>query len=397
MSQLQPDEALHAFMDGELSASEEQSLFNELASNGELRTEMKDLIAIRNAVQRDMIFPYAANEASVLAAAGLTSGLGASTLAAGTGVAAAHASWVNSVFLGLCGVLGGLFLAVNSYSGGYINNASNLPPSLPPSTEVGQPVAGYTQPLVQHDTVFAVKIVRVPQTNAVSKTPIVSAETQEPTVADYSEHEESTVVINPVTALNARENYSHSSDGGFTQQDKLSYISQPADKLPVTVRFRSLASGISSASATPMSVQNALLPNSAYGLFLPLNSEHRIGLEMGTESFKQVFEGVVDGRTGQYTQTPVLFWMGATYNYTPAGNWFIPGLSPFAEATAGIAFAQGPVGRATVGLSYQPIGLLKISAGIDASTLMYGYQNQRFFSSKIGMSYGISIDLGALK
>ena len=47
----------------------------------------------------------------------------------------------------------------------------------------------------------------------------------------------------------------------------------------------------------------------------------------------------------EYDQTPVLFWMGANYRYMAPELQIIDGLTPFAETTLGVAFAQGPVGE----------------------------------------------------
>ncbi|NQW29278.1 MAG: hypothetical protein HQ472_02035 [Ignavibacteria bacterium] len=399
MSHLNSDEALHAFMDGELRASDEQLLFNELASNGELRTEMKDLIAIRNAVQRDSIFPYAANEASILAAAGFAPSAGA-IVAAGANTAAivaAHSAWVKGVLLSIGSVAGGVLLALLAIGQAPFNPSANQPVAGLPTPPAQMDAAFAGAPKV--DTVFSIRIVRVPMP---AEQPVLQASATEIVSTPNSNTESESVVPDVRIASVSFQKTSMQMDGA-SGQDKIpnknlaSYISEDAQRKPVIVRFRTLANGISNSEMTPVSVQNALLPNTAYGLFIPIAENHKVGIEMGTESFKQVFNGIVDGRQGQYTQTPVLFWMGGTYNYTANSFSFLPGVSPFAEATVGAAFAQGPLGRATIGLAYQPFGPLRITAGLDGSTLMYRYQGQWFSTSKFGMSYGISFDLGALK
>ncbi|MCX6139808.1 MAG: hypothetical protein NTX15_03100 [Candidatus Kapabacteria bacterium] len=167
--------------------------------------------------------------------------------------------------------------------------------------------------------------------------------------------------------------------------------------LPISFGFRTLASGLNSSEPTPESVRSTALPNTAFSLTVPLTSMHRIGVEMGTESFKQTFTGFDGYRETQWTQTPVIFWLGATYQFAPSTFEILPGLSPFALATVGAAFSQGPVARGTVGLAYQPIGPVRFTVGLDGSALFYTFQNSWFTSTKWGLSYGLSIDLGTWK
>jgi hypothetical protein len=118
---------------------------------------------------------------------------------------------------------------------------------------------------------------------------------------------------------------------------------------------------------------------------------------MGTESFRQQFTGTADDRLVQYTQTPVLFWMGASYRWTPLEFSFLPGLAPVLDATLGVAVQQGPLARASVGLQYQPVGPLQISVGIDAAALMYRHDGTWFSSTKWGPTIGLGFNLGALR
>jgi len=168
-------------------------------------------------------------------------------------------------------------------------------------------------------------------------------------------------------------------------------------QLPVSLRLRSLASGIPSSETPPTDLQNALLPNAAFALTMPLGTEHRIGIEMGSESFRQNFNGMLADRPVEYYQVPVLFWMGANYQYSPTEFSILEGLRPFAEITAGMAFAQGPLARGSIGLQYQPSGPIRFSVGIDGAALMYQFQNRWFNSTKWGITYGISIDMGGFR
>jgi hypothetical protein len=78
---LSNEESLYLFMDGELDASLEESLFSELAYNTELRNEMKDLLFMRNAVKRDEVAPPLFVKDRLITAVGLAT----ATLGAGSG------------------------------------------------------------------------------------------------------------------------------------------------------------------------------------------------------------------------------------------------------------------------------------------------------------------------
>ena len=133
-----PEDALHAFLDGELpSGIDEQQLFDELANAPELRTELKDALQIRDAVHRDVLQPSEKSEAALMAALGLPTGLqGAS------GVAAAGTSWLagasSSAMYGIGGVAAGILIACMFF---VQNNVPQLVTSQP-TTQNGSAVAG---------------------------------------------------------------------------------------------------------------------------------------------------------------------------------------------------------------------------------------------------------------
>jgi hypothetical protein len=171
---------------------------------------------------------------------------------------------------------------------------------------------------------------------------------------------------------------------------------RPAD-LPVQFRMRSLPSGVPSNEATPASIRDAFLPNTAFAFTLPIGDEHRFGVELASESYRQVFNGTFDGRPVTYTQTPTLFWMGATYQYSPMEFSFLSGLRPYAEVTAAVAFNQGPLTQGAVGLSYAPVGPLSFNLGVNYAALFFQNEDAWYSSTKWGLTYGLSIDLGRLR
>jgi hypothetical protein len=393
MTPLTPDEALHAFMDGELDNVNEQSLFDELAANPDLRGEMKDALAIRDAVHQDLLSPPAAAESGLLATLGLTAGAGAAaTMGAATAATSAGSTpWLSRTLFTVGGGVAGFLMAWGVFGTTeqpIVVNTRSAPMQQTVQTGANVPV--------RVDTVYAVKVVpvrerAVPQQDVLASTSTTTVAPTELSVAD-----ENTELATMATSMTPRSVVEPTSSSSMDIRPA-SPFSPPVRASEVTFRVRSLASGLDPNEPMPSSVRDAVLPNSAFAFLIPVGKGQRLGLEMGTESWKQTFTGTEDGREVEISQTPLLFWMGATYQITPMEFRFLPGLSPFVDATVGMAFSQGPVGRATVGLAYQPFGPIRLTVGLDGSALMYQYQSQWFTSTKWGMSYGISFDIGSIR
>ncbi len=403
MNPLTPDEALYAFMDGELELPDEQRLFDALAGNPELRTEMKDILSIRGAVHRDQLFPSPAVETGILAAAGLAPLASAGGIGAGAAAVAATTPWWHSLqglFYTAGGVIAGALVMWSTMSTTPTNNGSDLASgggTVPPSSQqpviTGAPIQQPQPVIVRVDTVYVRRIVMPVDQPA---QPVLATTDQ----AESSLMIASAPTVDPLSAsrsIIAQDMYTEAPYGSAASQGLLSSdrVSPRTSTLPISFGFRTLASGLDATEPTPESVTSTLLPNTAFSLTIPLSEQHRVGVEMGTESFIQNFNGFDGYRQAEWTQTPVLFWMGATYQFSSIQFEILPGLQPFAQATVGAAFSQGPIGRGTIGLAYQPVGPVRFTVGLDGSALFYTFQNSWFTSTKWGLSYGLSIDLGA--
>lgn len=384
LTPLQPDEALYAFLDGELDPHHEQPLFNELAAQPDLRTEMKDLLAIRNAVHRDAVFPPPQTDMG-LAPLPLVGAVGAATSAA-TSVATTSALW-SSIMSGVGGVaLGAAIMAFLLLSSAPSEQQSSGGIAGEQRTSATAPAP---ERIVVVDTVVVTRRVEAPAPT-VEQVAQPLASVHDAATDDVVQREPTIDPVQPLSTI-ART---------VTSEQELnlaSTVAQPSPALPVRLGFRSLASGVASSEAAPNSLQTALLPNTAFSLTIPLTQDHRIGVEMGSESFRQTFTGFDGYRNAEWVQTPVLFWLGATYIFEPMSLEFLPGLRPFGNASVGTVFAQGPIARGTVGLAYQPVGPIRFTVGFDGAALMYSFQGSWFTSTKLGLSYGLSIDMGGWK
>ena len=100
-----------------------------------------------------------------------------------------------------------------------------------------------------------------------------------------------------------------------------------------------------------------------------------------------VFEGDRNGQLIRYEQFPNMFWAGITGRYT--GNDFgsIP-LAPYGQVFLG-GSEYGPLGRASAGLQYSPVGPLVFLLGLEGSAMMYSFQGTTYISPKLGFTYGV--------
>jgi len=422
MTPLQPDEALYAFLDGELDVVDEQRLFDALASSTELRSEMKDMLAIRNAVHRDVAVPSPALEASLLSAAGLTTTSPGATALISRVPASFWPTAAAAMFAAVT-ILGSMLLVSQHTEPAIVAVAGGE--TVPSATVRIDTVERITTPVTTRpttddklrDQLARSERLRAELSNALSAaeaTIQLLTDDRQATSALISElqaenaalREENEALAGRLSALdrviiptNTTDVHRSTSLGSLREATvaRAEALSTAQSSLPVTLRLRSLASGLSSGQSIPSNVTDAILPNTSVAFMVPLAEGHALGLEMGSETFRQQYTGVIGNRLIEYSQTPVLFWMGATYHLSPFEIDIVDGLRPYLDLTAAYAYSQGPLGRASLGLRYQPAGPIAFNLGFDAAALGFQHQNTWFSTTKFGMTYGISIDLGSLR
>jgi len=390
MNPLTPDEALYAFMDGELELPEEQRLFDELAAKPDLRTEMKDILSIRGAVHRDVIFPSPVVESSLLAAAGLAPAAGAVVGAA----VATSSAWIRPLIATLGGaVAGGLIVYLAMLGSGDAQPAATDIVGVTGGSTTERPTMQMLVP-VRRDTVFVKKYVPVqapvPPTAQVAMAPNTSE-------ADNTESDIAITTASFRTTPSAQDLGKNTPLHATNTMMEGIRLTDRSTLPQVTLRVRSLPSGMSAGTIVPAAMSNTLFTNAGFALLFPVSNHQHVGVEMGQETWPQTYQGTVNGMPVEYTQTPALFWIGATYRHAFAEFNFVEGLRPFAEITGGYAWSQGPLGRAQVGLSYQPSSAIAFTLGVDGAGLNYNNQGQNFTSFKWGVTYGVVINMGSLR
>lgn len=140
-------------------------------------------------------------------------------------------------------------------------------------------------------------------------------------------------------------------------------------------------------SLTPDSyiLENAVM----YGSY-SLSNNTAIGAEVGYDTYYQRFKTIDPGTNTEYDneQYPNVWWLSA----------FIRQRIPFNEQFAAIAQGglggtlNGLIGRTIIGLTYTPDARTEIMIGLEGSSMMYSNAvSGTRFSSKIGLTYGVSV------
>lgn len=153
--------------------------------------------------------------------------------------------------------------------------------------------------------------------------------------------------------------------------------------------------GITKVSSFPnLSDAPASLPflsNMSTSVLYEISEHHAVGLAGGREVFHEDFTRDSYGQSFSYRQSPSLWWYGVAYRYS-FGDIGIKGLHPFVQGFTGWA-QNGPIGKATLGVRYTPEQRISFILGAEGSYLAYPVGVNYFTTQKIGLTYGMSVNL----
>lgn len=414
-------------LDGELDSMHEQQLFAELSVNGDLRTELRQQLAIRSAVHHDRmsLVPPAALTNSVFAGLGFATPLAGAAAGAAAG-GSALVQWLGRLGLPIISAIAAAGLTIAVSEG--VGSTSIPPPTSITSAEVVIPPVAGAEPTAD-----------APQ-SAITSTPGTSTRTS--SRADLERIRELERVNRRLTEelRDSRQRLASAEDElsqRLSSSVATSTYDEPHTEQPTTEQRELAAVPISSIdlsttimlqreTATPMYSPRTLPATSDYilypsflvqlrglstsnitdvsaapdtrwydhigvALMYQLSDRSTVGVEFGSEPFPQVFEGSRSGQVIRYEQQPSSMWAGAMYRHTfpRFGNSY---LAPFGQALIG-GTKFGPLGRATVGLQYAPAGPLSFILGLEGTMMGYQFQDRWFSSSKFGLTYGLAVRL----
>jgi hypothetical protein len=403
-------EKLNLLLDGELHPSEEAGLFSELSLNDELRSEMRDLLSIRNTVRSDTeaFVPPLAVTTSLFQKAGYAL---PGAFFTGLKTLLIKYSWVPLLVAAISS-----FATYSFLRNGHDEEIAALEKQQSALREQLLASQAQNSKLLSENENLRIAANKPPEVREVIKyIKIPAVVSKQNDLADgrggrseasaenidYEDNDTFTPLffsdindnsMNGTAKLNERNVYLHPDGNGIVEN---SYS-------PMTERIRIkqkqnyiTVRGMSGLAYPRVDVDTPEeFSNFALGFFfLSPYEDVYIGMEGGREPFSQQFYNVdPDGKKYLYEQRPNVWWGGAglTGEFGPKIDALI-GARPYGKLFLG-ASELGPLGKMTAGLSWRSTTWgLGAFLGVEGSLM--GYQNQGawYTSGKLGLTYGMSI------
>lgn len=427
------------YIDGTLDPIGEQSLFDSLASQPELRATLRQFITIGDAVRndREAFAPPAFVERSLLAGLGLTA-LGAD-IAAGTAGAGAGAAG-GGMIARLVAIKGVWSVVTAFVVGAFVAGGSTYLSLRKPVSPTPQPASvSQTAPITQ---------AAPPAESTMPEEP--SAVTGEP-IAHSSAHSSNVVSesVEPPHGSSQQESVmQQGAQPPVTTQERSSVNDRPIDQapqMPVSVdtaahmppvglvASRSIPFELPpSMREAPSSYGSSMMPvpsldgdrdpvvllevrkqaawslqqnqarvaqmsmaqrlfteDIAFGSYIRLDDHLRLGAEVGWDRFAQTLN-ISRGDTLRIEQQPKFFWGGLALRYS--GEPMLEGidLRPFLQATGGLT-SVGPLLRTRLGTQWDIAGTFAMNLALEASSMVYVSNGQRQLTGRFGITSGLEL------
>ncbi len=385
---------MYAFLSGDLETPHEEILFRELASNSELRMEMRDSMLISDIVGKEAskIKAPAAIKENVMKAVG---GMAGGSFISGK---LAHGAkyFLTAAVSVICTIL--IMTWLNSSNGdkNSIPSGTYDPRNLAMEKENLSPKKSSVDLSVP---VTESERINIPSEMDSHKNSI-SKEKED--INNFKSH----VAMNKTRNAAETGSVNHSFTFDNASLIKLTYANKPVTWAPdrnigwpvplqsgflnrISVSLR----GYYLKSYPNIDINNHISPvfeNLAIGIYYHPKENFMIGIEAGQEKFGQEFTETIANTEYNYKQNPLLFWAGisARHNFT---EWtFFDRVYPYARLTLG-STELGPLAKPGFGLVYTPDRAVSFTFGLESTHLMYGDVSNPDWTNKFGLSYGVSI------
>lgn len=407
-------EKLTLMLDGELNPAQEVPLFAELASNDELRTEMREAISIKNSVKNDYeaFVPPLAATSSVFAKAGFR--LPLSYFHSYKHIILRY-SWI-PVLLALITGVTTWYILDKDYAYKY-DNLLLTSNQLERRLENTQALASQLEKENLELKILNSQLPKEREVIKYIKIPVVrsSAVESRVTLADNNKNlnskefdsDRNENYDNQSVALSSMNspNYSNgafflgnwSSNSNTFERNRLpvSYNSTPIAFMPSSYKYQLIFRGINSLAYPMVNVpsNSGGLSNIALGMYFRTPYDFlSIGPEFGNEPFSQRFIHSENGKRYIYEQLPSVWWAGAGFMASMSNK--IDGLFgavPFGKLFLG-ATELGPMGKLSAGLQWKSDSWgLGAFLGVEGSMMAYQNQSRWYSSEKLGITYGLTI------
>lgn len=135
-----------------------------------------------------------------------------------------------------------------------------------------------------------------------------------------------------------------------------------------------------------------IMNNMGLALFYRIDPSHSVGFEFGQEGFLQKYDGRSnDGIPMEIKQNYIAAWFGIVYQYNISGIKGLDDITPYTRLFLG-GTKVGPLMKGTIGLQYTIEDKVSFYGGIEPTLLIYNFQGQNFTTTKIGFTYGMSVN-----
>lgn len=406
MEDFTPSEKLMLYLDGELPQEQETELFSLLASHADLRTEMRDGLAIRAAIGGDIDAFTPSAEQTTAVFAGL--GFAAPYSAAQPSQPKNRQFWVPFLWLlgGLCmGGAAAYWLTQSHVAQQFANEkhaleqtitrlnetVSKLNKPVMSSTEV-QSTTAETQPQVKTVVVYRDRIVTMPNESE----PVNHNVTNEYDMSDESPNSNSAEAISVAN----RQEISMNNEQMLQSTSPTISVAEPLpmqNTMPsifansLFPRFWSQVRGIGTLSQYPnISATNAVtgLTNVNVAVGYSFSPNVAAGIEIGREPFMLKYSGTVNGRTLRYEQQSSMLLGGVIIQGKTNPIEGFMGIQPVGTLFLG-GSEIGMMGRLSTGV-YCPLNAnVSFYGGLEYSLMNFTYQANSFTTQKVGFTYGL--------
>jgi hypothetical protein len=400
-------ESIHELLDGTLEQHKEDSLFLALASNEDLRTELKQFIQFDLAVKQDIeaYQPEPDSQSKIFGALGIPVAgvVGGAAAASNLGTNIFAAKYFQNIMLGLSSAVVGAMLMFFWINNEKISNNDNL------GNKNSILSKNYTAPIINQTTKESSKI---PVMSSVAVDTVYKVKTiikylpgtEKIVYVDSSAKDESEDFANNITQSNfINDNFSNSqvnsklyltkySSNNFDDLTKYSpYNFSDFDNSFLRNLSLELKGNEDWTINTPF-VERSTYPvfnNSSASLLYKISDDFQVGIDVRQEYFYQEYNGIADDKS--------------KYNYYQHTNYISSGIMArysLLNLTDTKVFIQpeislnqvGPIFRTMIGSEYLIAEKVSILIGLEGSLLQFTHQGNNFYSPKIGLHYGIRIN-----
>lgn len=422
-------EKINSFVEGELDASQEQELFNEMATNEEMRSEFKNLLAISAAVKnnRNAFTKDNKSKKAVFAALGLSIPVadavtgGVATTAAGAAVGYGYKSLMAT------GVISAVVTAILLWGIGTGEvkesktiNADYLTQQLVVEIPIETPVVSSKEVKVYNSDM---------KYKAMYERAMIVNNSLQQQLSEYSANakEKDAIIARQSSEIAALSNEVHILQGNLTM-NKSDYqeLSQKNKENKKLISELGTTTLILKEQLSSMKIDNNIEPmllqprngtsswsaewkgsqtfntnsykidktdlsqfnNNSISIMYNFKNGFFVGSELRQETFLLEFTGKdVNDINFLYRQEPNFTTLSFLGRYSYDMSTII---DPVAQFTFG-GNKIGVVGRLMGGFMYSPYQNLNMIFGLEYNNMSFQYQGDRFNSGKLGINYGVSV------